>query len=101
VRRRTNLPPLAECRDCAEPIRFVRMVDTGKALPVNPKPNHVGTVHAQRLRGPLGITLAGFVLSTTPRPDKAYPLRFTVHAATCEARHTAPKPAPAPAPTLF
>lgn len=98
--KRADLPPLAECQDCHEPIRFVRMIDTGKAMPVNPKPNMAGTVAAQRTRGPLGVALEGFVVAPR-RPVKPYPLRFTVHAATCEANRPATKPAPAPAPTLF
>lgn len=97
----TRLTPLAECRDCAEPIRFVRMINTGKNLPVNPKPGVAGTVAAHRTRGPLGIGLEGYVLSTHRGSLAAYPLRFTPHAATCEARTVATKPAPAPAPTLF
>lgn len=101
MRRRSDLPPLAECRDCAEPIRFVRMIDTGCALPVNPKPSLTGTVAAARTRGPLGITLEGFIIRAG-RTTKNHPLRFNPHPATCEAtRPATPNPAPAPAPTLF
>ena len=97
----TGLTPLAECRDCAEPIRFVRMIDTGKALPVNPKPGVIGTVAAHRMRGPLGVQLEGFVMSAG-RSTKAYPLRFNPHAATCEAtRPATPQPAREPDPALF
>lgn len=101
MRRRSDLPPLAECRDCAEPIRFVRMLDTGRAMPVNPKPSLTATVAAARTRGPLGIALEGFVI-TPGRTTKAHPLRFTPHAATCGARRPATtQPTPVSDPALF
>lgn len=98
--RANTLPPLAECRDCHEPIRFVRMIDTGRALPINPKAGVAGTVAAHRTRGPLGVTLEGFVISGH-RSTSAYPLRFTPHAATCEATRPTPPQAPESDPALF
>lgn len=101
-----DLPPLAECRDCHEPIRFVTMPPgpngtPPRRMPVNPKPNDTGTVVTQRQRGPLGITLAGYVVSKRRRQEAAYPLRFTPHHATCEAHQGAPTPEREPDPALF
>lgn len=92
----SGLPRLAECRDCQAPIRFVRMTATGKALPVDPTPNPLGTVAAQLKAG----KLVGFVIS---HDHHAGPLdrRFTPHHASCEARKTPKKPAPEPHPALF
>lgn len=81
--------PLAECRSCHEPIRFVRL-DTGKAMPVNPLPNPTGNVTATVVMG----RLAGFVISEGHKP-RPRALRFVPHFATCEERKKkADKPAP-------
>lgn len=85
--------PLSECRECAEPIRFVAL-DTGKALPVNPMPNSSGNVCARRI----GSKLHGYVVSKTHGPDPLF-LRFMPHHATCEERQSN-KPRPAD-PALF
>jgi hypothetical protein len=87
--------PLAECRTCAEPIRFVRL-DTGKAMPVNPLPDPRGNVTASVIMG----RLAGFVISEEhqPRPGA---MRFVPHFATCEERKKKAKadgPSPAEEP---
>jgi hypothetical protein len=82
----TQLPRLAECRDCHDPIRFVRMVATGRPCPVDPMPNpDRGTIAAQ-IRG---RDLVGFVITPDHRADPTYGLRFVPHGATCPER---PKP---------
>lgn len=91
--RRPSLPSLAECRDCHEPIRFVRMDDTAKALPVNPAPGTDGNVAARLMNG----RLTGFVISKDRRPGPLESFRFTAHHATCEARERAPASTPTPA----
>lgn len=102
MKRPARLPALAECRDCAEPIRFVTMpaVDRDnppRRMPVNPKPNDRGTVAAALI----GHELHGHVI-TAKSPAKPYePYRFTPHPATCEARKSTTQPAPEPHPALF
>lgn len=95
----SGLPRLSECRDCAEPIRFVRMADTGKALPVNPATNPQGTVCARLVGG----QLEGFVISRDRLPSPFHVWRFLPHHATCSAlaEQRAAKPAPEPHPSLF
>ena len=94
----TGLPGLAECRDCHEPIRFVRMTVSGRAMPVNPAPNPEGIV-AARLRGP---SLTGHVISAEHPHTDAYPYRFTPHWYSCTRRPApAPAPPPDPQPGLF
>ena len=94
----TGLPRPGECRECAEPIRFVAL-DTGKLIPVNPLPNpERGNVAAHLAGG----RLHGFVISRDRLPGPFDRLRFTPHAATCEAIDRTPKkPAPEPDPVLF
>lgn len=90
--------PLAECRGCHLPIRFVRL-DTGKALPVNPRPNDAGNV-AARIQGG---RLTGFVISRDHRPGPLDPFRFMPHHATCEAlaKKKPSTPPTEPEPALF
>lgn len=93
----SGLPRLSECRDCHDPIRFVRMTATGKSLPVNPSPNPDGNVAARLLAG----QLVGFVISQDNRPGPLDRHRFIAHHATCEAIKRKPKstqPAAADAP---
>lgn len=83
--------PLAECRECHEPIRFVRLTTSGKAMPVNPLPHASGTVAARLLMG----RLSGFVISTEHRAGPSHPLRMVPHYATCEEqRPNRPDPTP-------
>lgn len=90
----TGLPGrLADCQDCFEPIRFVLMEDTRRALPVNPRPNHEGNVAARVSGG----RLVGFVISNDHRPGPFDPMRFVAHFATCEARKAKSKPTTPPA----
>lgn len=70
--------PLADCRACAAPIRFVHL-DTGKAMPVDPIPNARGNVAARRI----GSKLHGYVISATHPMDPMF-LRMVPHYATCE-----------------
>lgn len=84
--------PMSDCRECAAPIRFVRL-DTGRALPVDPLPNAAGNVCARRL----GNGLNGYVISKEHGADPHF-LRFMPHHATCENRTRTAK---APEPTLF
>lgn len=74
---------LAECRDCHEPIRFVRMDATGRNMPINPAPSRdtrPGTVAAR----PNGPRLTGYVITTERPQDPRHPYRFTPHYATCQ-----------------
>lgn len=87
--------PLAECRGCGLPIRFVQL-DTGKALPVNPTPDERGNVAAHLS----GTRLVGFVISRDHRPGPLDPFRFYPHHATCEALNPSTPPT-APDPALF
>lgn len=98
-----RLPRMADCRDCADPIRFVTM-PTGKHMPVNPAPlgpldrgrDSVGTVAAALA----GHVLVGYVISHARGGDGRHPLRFRPHAATCTAARPA-TPEREPDPHLF
>lgn len=81
---------MAECRDCAMPIRFVRL-PTGRLIPVDPREHQAGNVAASLS----GDNLVGFVISKEHRPGPLTPYRFMPHAATCSERK--PEPAPKPA----
>lgn len=90
--------PLAECRDCHLPIRFVRITTTGSAMPVNPQPDERGNVAARITGG----RLTGFVISNDHRPGPLDPLRFMPHHATCEAKQRTSTTTPRPDdPALF
>lgn len=78
--RRARIP-LAECRDCGLPIRFVQL-DTGRALPVDPRERMGGNVAASVS----GNRLVGFVISKDHRPGPLTPYRFMPHHATCPER---------------
>jgi hypothetical protein len=82
----SSLPKLAECRDCHEPIRFVRMADTGRALPVNPQPDPQITGHGTVAARLAGGQLVGFVTTRDRLAGYTHPYRFRPHFATCEAR---------------
>lgn len=101
--RGANLPRLAECRDCAEPIRFVRMATTGRNMPVNPAPITDGTTnHTGVAAGLRGNTLHGYVITPDRLAgDPRFPYRFTPHYATCEAKKSKPTPKPVEDPALF
>lgn len=94
---RPRFPRLYDCRDCHEPIRFVRMRDTGRLVPVNPVPDQAGTVFARLA----GVALVGLVTSRDHRPGPLDPYRFVPHHATCEARKSSSKPPAEPHPALF
>lgn len=87
---------MGECRDCAMPIRFVRL-DTGRLIPVDPRPFHAGNVAASIS----GNTLVGFVMSKEHRPGPLTPFRFMPHAATCSERPKTSKPTTPDDPALF
>ncbi len=95
-----RLPRPSECRNCQDPIRFVKL-NTGSALPVNPKPGETGNVAAGLYQG----RLVGYVLSAENGPRASHPYRFVPHYATCEhelARKRKPTaPAVEPDPSLF
>lgn len=101
-----ELPRLSECRECHDPIRFVKL-DTSKAMPVNPKPGYTGSVCARLVMAIGSATggkeLRGFVISRERPADPSWPYRFVPHYATCSERKPEPstKPAPAPDPALF
>ena len=84
--------PLAECKDCHLPIRFVWITKTQRAMPVNALPDERGNVAAHIAGG----RLTGFVISRDHRPGPLDPLRFMPHAATCEAKQR-PSTTPTPA----
>lgn len=92
----TGLPRPSDCRECGEPIRFVRL-NTGKAMPVNPLPTPEGNVAARLAAG----RLTGFVISRDRLPGPLDPYRFRAHYATCTVHHRPAKPKPAPDPVLF
>jgi hypothetical protein len=89
----TGLPRLAECNGCHDPIRFVRMTATGRAMPVNPSPSPDHGTIAARLSGG---SLVGFVITKDHRPGPLDSFRFVPHYATCETqkpKSTTPTPA--------
>lgn len=96
----TGLPRLAECRECTAPIRFVRMDQTGRPMPVDPAPSpEHGTIAARLRATPKGRALEGYVISSDRHGAPTHPYRFVPHYATCEARKPAPKkPVPAEEP---
>lgn len=75
---RARLPRISECRNCADPIRFVKL-HTGSILPVNPKPGDDGNVVAAIVGG----RLVGYVLSADKPASPSFPMRFVPHYATC------------------
>jgi hypothetical protein len=77
---------LSECRDCTLPIRFVQMEDTGRPLPVNPKPDPGMTGHGTICARVTGGRLTGYVISKDRLPGPLYPYRFRPHFATCDQR---------------
>jgi len=101
TRRGATLPRLAECRDCHEPIRFVRMEDTGRLLPVNPVPDPTITGHGTVCARLSGAVLVGYVTSRDRVASHHMPYRFRPHFATCEDRKPEAKPKPEPDPALF
>lgn len=102
----TQLPRLGECRDCHDPIRFVKL-DTGRLMPVNPKPGATGSVCARLVIAPLGSVegkeLRGYVIAKDRPADPTWPYRFVPHPATCPERKPSKPttPTPAPDPALF
>lgn len=89
-------PGLAECNGCTLPIRFVRL-NTGKAVPVNPRPDPAGTVAARLVGG----RLHGRMIHADDPPTEVE-TRYVVHFATCENRQPKPKTsAPDPDAPLF
>lgn len=93
-----DLPRMSDCRDCADPIRFVTNQATGRRIPVNPAPTRDGSggIAARLIRTPKGRDLVGYPITRDRGPDLHHPMRFTVHAATCKSR---PRPAIKPDPT--
>lgn len=87
---------LGECRDCAEPIRFVRL-PTGRLIPVNPRENTAGNVAASLS----GTDLVGFVISKDHRPGPLTPYRFMPHVVTCSERKPSTQPTTPADPALF
>lgn len=85
----------ATCSSCGARVVFVKMVYTGKRLPVDPIPVADGNVSARLV----GSHLHGYVISDDHphgRPNN----RYAAHFGTCPDRPP-PKPRPAPPPTLF
>lgn len=101
---------MAECRDCGAPIRFVRIINTGRMLPVDPVPDEKGNVWAWRRNAyewdamvlspakapkPGEAPAIGPALSTELRP-RADAVAFMPHHATCagKARRVKLRPRP-------
>lgn len=89
--------PLAECRDCGLPIRFVLITTTDRPMPVDPRENTAGNVAAQLV----GTRLSGFVISRDHQPGPMTPYRFMPHHATCPERQKPRTPPTEPDPALF
>lgn len=93
---------MAQCRSCQASIVFVRMADTGKAMPCNPGPDPVGTIAARRVATRY---VDGYVITAIrPLEDGFMPMR--THFSVCEKarKNQAAKPAAKPAegaPALF
>lgn len=92
--------PMSECRDCGAPIRFVQL-DTGRAIPVDPRERTAGNVAASLS----GTRLVGFVISKDHRPGPLTPYRFMPHHATCpelaQRRKASTQPTTPDDPALF
>ena len=85
------------CDDCQARIVFVKMLDTGRSVPVDPIPNDAGSVCARLV----GNQMQGYVESATHAYQRPF-TRYMAHFASCDARERpAPKPKPDPVPTLF
>lgn len=78
---KSKKPPvrLSECRGCAAPIIFARLITTGKAIPLNPIPHPDGNVACRMHMG----RLIGFVISKDHRPGPQDLWRMFPHHATC------------------
>ena len=101
---------MAACRDCGLAIRFVKIIKTGKMLPVDPVPDENGNVWAwpRNAREWDGLVLSaakapkpgerpaiGPAMSTELRP-RADAVAYMPHAATCPGRKRPAKPRPKP-----
>jgi hypothetical protein len=91
---RTHRPT---CEACGQVIAFVKMVATGKRVPIDPFPVADGNVCARAI----GQSLHGYVISAQRGPSPAF-TRYAAHFGTCPDRERPePKPTEPPAPTLF
>jgi hypothetical protein len=87
----------AGCDSCGARIVFVKMVETGRRVPVDPFPVDDGNVCARAI----GNNLHGYVVSAE-HPAQAGYTRFAAHFGTCPDRPKAPaKSKPEAPPTLF
>jgi hypothetical protein len=85
------------CQACGQRIVFVKMIATGKRLPVDPIPVDDGNVSARLV----GQNHHGYVISAEHPPAAGW-ARFAAHYGTCPDRPRAnPKPKPEPPPALF
>lgn len=91
--RKTGAP---QCDNCGARIVFVKMVVTGRRLPVDPLPVADGNVSARLV----GKQLHGYVISAE-RPHNPQHARYAAHFGTCDSREPSDKPRPTPPPTLF
>jgi hypothetical protein len=69
------------CEECHQRIVFVKMIDTGRSVPVDPIPVADGNVCARRS----GKYLHGYVISKDRGPSAAF-TRFAAHFGTCPDR---------------
>ena len=94
---------MAQCRSCEVPIVFVRMADTGKAMPCNPGPDERANIACRR-KG-FGYVDGRVITNLDQLRDGETAL--LAHWATCggttasRTKSTTPKPTPTAEPRLF
>lgn len=93
---------MARCRSCEVPIVFVRMADTGKAMPCNPGPDDRANIACKR-KG-FGYVDGRVITDADQLADDETAL--LAHWATCSGvqnhkKAPTPKPQPAAEPRLF
>lgn len=94
---------MSVCRVCAVTIRFVRMRETGRLVPVEPIPDPQGTVAARLVKpARYGFTpsLVGHVVSKDHPLEPGQSL-FMAHYGECERNAIPTSPTPAPPSSLF
>ena len=82
-----------ECDQCGQRIAFVKMLATGKRMPIDPFPVADGNVCAR----PIGRQLHGYVISDQ-RPANPSMKRYAAHFGTCPRRRNTPPEPPAELP---
>lgn len=83
---------VGKCRDCGASLRFVRMENTGKLVPVDPTPDDGGNVYAH----PAGDALHGHVKTKGEQLPPAWAVYMPHHATCRDSRRRAGRSARAP-----